>query len=701
MKPGSFLPAALLFLTMLLMMSSCGSPGAANPDQSIKIYVEESGVVCFSAGQAGWTSFPPEIRLSAGDGDLPYWLNGKGSSPELCFFAPPNQSNYENSSVFLLHPGQKGPLLSAEELPLILEPGTPGRASMTRVWDEDRLYEPLAVDNPWLAERLIAPGELTIPLQIHSPRAGEATLRVTVWGKSSAAEDPDHRMRLTLNGEVIAEHAWDGQGFHTAVIPFPGRLLRQGTNPLTISALEPRGDFFDIFYLDRVELTYRGETRAENDRLRFKAQGSSVSVSAFSAPPIILDITNPENPRRLVSDQLPDEFSFKVEDGHDYLLVGPRGTITPSRFVPLQDQPDLTGTDLAADYLVIGPEEFLPSARPLLERREEQGLAVLAVPLEAVVDQFGGGEMSPDAVRSFLVHASQNWNPAPRYVLLLGDASYDPRGKIYPPRGNILPTYFINTGFGGQTASDILMAQINDPQEDPWPDLAVGRFPARTAEQVQVLVEKTLLFEEEVPRAAWNRRVLAVADSQEAYFAEDAQRFVDKIGDAYQFDLLTPPAGQADANQAITGKIEQGVLLVAYFGHGSLKIWGKDTLFSREDSTALQNSPALPVIFNFTCLTGLFTHPLELSLAESFLWNPRGGAVAVVAPSSLTLPGTQTFLSDAVAAGFSSRQETRLGDIMLSAWRSVPVTKFDSQDVMNTFMLFGDPALLIIPPELP
>ncbi|MBS1250131.1 MAG: Gingipain R1 [Chloroflexi bacterium] len=135
--------------------------------------------------------------------------------------------------------------------------------------------------------------------------------------------------------------------------------------------------------------------------------------------------------------------------------------------------------------------------------------------------------------------------------------------------------------------------------------------------------------------------------------------------------------------------------MTAYFGHGSLKMWGKDKLFTTENTTQLNNKNRLPIILNFTCLTGLFTHPTEESLAESLLFHPAGGAVAVLAPSSLTLPTNQSYLSDAIAQALLSGSHQRLGDVVLEAWRQVPVDDPNSRDVLGTFMLFGDPALVI------
>ena len=71
---------------------------------------------------------------------------------------------------------------------------------------------------------------------------------------------------------------------------------------------------------------------------------------------------------------------------------------------------------------------------------------------------------------------------------------------------------FSADGLGGETASDVGFAQLDD---DEKPDVAIGRVPARDAEQVRVFVEKTIAYEKNAPTGEWRSRVLAVADGQE------------------------------------------------------------------------------------------------------------------------------------------------------------------------------------------
>ncbi len=286
-------------------------------------------------------------------------------------------------------------------------------------------------------------------------------------------------------------------------------------------------------------------------------------------------------------------------------------------------------------------------------------LATLALPLEAVVDQFGYGYPEPAAIQALMAYAAEAWDPAPRYLLLVGDASYDPRGYLTPPEANRLPTFLVQTVHGGETASDLPFGELDD---DPWPEIAVGRLPARTADQVAVIVEKILAYEAQRGSGAdWQKRVLAVADGQSAQFRQDAQTFLDQFSGSYETELFAPEAGVEGAGAQVRAQIEAGAALVAYFGHGSVTQWGKDDLFTVEDIAGLGNGDRLPVVVNMTCLTGLFTHPEVNSLAETLLWEPGGGAVAVLAPTSLTLPWDQGFLSAALVDGVGGRSRGAAG----------------------------------------
>jgi len=58
------------------------------------------------------------------------------------------------------------------------------------------------------------------------------------------------------------------------------------------------------------------------------------------------------------------------------------------------------------------------------------GFNVEVVDVADIYDEYSYGLMSGDAVREFLQHVYQDWTsqvPGKKYVLLVGDASYDPK----------------------------------------------------------------------------------------------------------------------------------------------------------------------------------------------------------------------------------------------------------------------------------
>ena len=83
--------------------------------------------------------------------------------------------------------------------------------------------------------------------------------------------------------------------------------------------------------------------------------------------------------------------------------------------------------------------QFRAALEPLVAARQKQGLRVAVVDVEQVYDTFSDGEPGPEAIRAFVQYANSHWPaPAPRYLLLVGDASYDPaategRGEGHRP----------------------------------------------------------------------------------------------------------------------------------------------------------------------------------------------------------------------------------------------------------------------------
>jgi len=695
------------------------APPAGDPTPPLKISVAEDGLYALDAAtlaRAGWQAEaldPARLHLLAPGGEQPLRAEGRGASLRLLFCGQASGSPYTQENVYWLVEEEDreriaGWLAEVEEAPAAedaLDPayleGLPPQTYLHRARQEqNQVYVPQAEGGEhWFWARLSAPGSETFELGLPDLASGAGRLRLALWAATEAPASPDHRLLLTLNGRALPEQTWDGTGRRLLELPLPEGLLREGANTLLVEAPGLEASPAETVYIDWIELVAPRPYAALGGRLAFTAPGGPAELSGFSAEPLVCERggTEPGGPpaARLLSagDGLQDlgggRWRLETRAGARYLAAGPEGLLAPAGIEPARTGPDLRAETRGAAYLAVGPQDLLDPLQPLLDYRQAAGLSALALPLEAVYDQFGGGRPEPQAVVRLLQHAALHWRAAPQYLLLVGDASYDPRGYLAPPEANRLPVFLVSTRYGGETGSDLPFALLDG---DDLPDLALGRLPARSPEQVRVYVEKALAYEQAARPAPAS--VLAVADGRDPLFEAEAQAFLGLFPEGVQRDLYAPPAGAEGGADELRRRFGQGYSLIAYFGHGGLQLWSQDRLFSNAEVAALEPAKSLPISIQMTCLTGLFTHPGSESLAESLLWQPGAGAVAVLAPTSLTLPAEQGPLSRELALALLSGPETTLGQALLEARRAAAASP-DSREVLLTFLLLGDPALRV------
>src|SRR5690606_40321087 len=169
-------------------------------------------------------------------------------------------------------------------------------------------------------------------------------------------------------------------------------------------------------------------------------------------------------------------------------------------------------------FVIITTDELAPALAPLVEARQAQGLSVAVVPVAEIYDAFADGLASPESIQQFLAYAMTEWqDPAPRYLLLVGQATTDYHAYNHPLPANHLPSLLVPVLHSGETVSDGRLADANG---DLKPDLAVGRWPVGTVAEVEQLVRRTLAYETGTAVA----NALFIADASEAYFAPMSER---------------------------------------------------------------------------------------------------------------------------------------------------------------------------------
>ena len=469
----------------------------------------------------------------------------------------------------------------------------------------------------------------------------------------------------------------------------PDGVLVEGPNTLR---LDSDGQNSSAVYLDRFSLDYPHALAAEAGVLEGKTLADgAVQASGFSPGSVLLDLSG-RRTRWLGRTRGTGSLAFAAEAGHDYLAVSPaailRPEIRPVTPSSLQDAAN------QADWILIAPEALLPAAEPLVLHRQAQGLAARAVSLERVYDDFGFGEASPDAVRDFLAYAYHHWtSPAPRYVLLLGDASYDPKGFFSgTSRKDLLPSPLTKSSFLW-TASDPLYASTNG--DDLLPDLALGRLTAGSLAEAQAAVEKILAFEN-AGRTLSGKAVL-VADNPD--LAGDFEANANDIASL----LTSRPVEKIFLTQygpstkaAVLGAFDSGPSLVSYVGHGSQALWANvsENIFRSPDVDLLQPQPLQPLVLTMTCSNGYFISPWDNAIAERLTLAPNRGAIAAFSPSGLSLDEAAHLYHRAIVQELEQGNHQRLGDLLLAAQAQYLQTGA-FPELLTLYHLFGDPALRV------
>jgi hypothetical protein len=432
----------------------------------------------------------------------------------------------------------------------------------------------------------------------------------------------------------------------------------------------------------------RGLTRAPS--VTGSAPGSRSLVRSLTGV-AALDVTDPENPLWLYGlEPGSSTVRLRVESGRRYALVSPEGVLSPRVSMPLRSS--LKSVTNQADYVLIAPAAFLPAAEPLLERRRSQGLVTKAVSLEEIASVFGYGESSGEAIRAFLTYAYQNWaRPSVKYVVLLGDASQDPRDFTGTAAPAPLPALFVKTSYL-VTASDPELGAVNG--EDTVPDLAIGRIPAQTVEEAQALVSKLLTWEDTAQ--GLSGEAVLVADNPDAggNFEWDVQDIAASyLGDRATQTILLSQEG-ANTRTKILEALDGGASLISYVGHGGAAVWASENVLNTWDAESLLAQSTQPVMVTLDCLNGYFVAPNFDSLAEAFLKAGGRGTIAAFAPSGLSLDEPAHLFHRALMKELVSGGNERLGDAVLKAQEDYAETGA-FPELLTIYQLLGDPAMKI------
>lgn len=704
----------LLFLLTALFLGGAaytffGSPFEEEPlsdrplpvgeaPHALRLTVEDTGIAAVTAGEVRASKLPFQefsangLNLTRNGEPIPFYVEGEDEDATLYFFAEAITQSVEPPAVYWLEPGRGKTMSQRDHSP---DGSGVDTGTQYQHWEENSTFQPMATgDDIWLGQRMFAPGRLEIPLTGIQPTGGPGRLTVRVWSSNQSPADPDHHLQVWLNGYELANHFWDGIRQETLHLPLTDGILKPATNLLVLSVPGDTGAAGESIFLDWIRLEYEGKLDMDRRQLMFHSDAANIRVIGAEDNALIFDVSDPLAPVLLINTEIEDGTLrlSGTENGREsvYLALNPHQAIRPQIVpAPEWDKP-LQEAERGADYVAIVPpaDEFGDTLQPLLEHRRAQGLRISTVPLQQIYDEFAHGRQRPEAIRAFLAHAASEWDPRPRFVLLVGDASYDVNGYTAGPNRNLLPTHLIFTEFAGYVASDSWFTTFEEAA--PGPSIAIGRLPAQSAEQLAVMVQKIIDYES-ASDTEWRSRALLVADD-ELRFNATSEWLAERLYDTgYQTQKLYMTENE-DIRDAIISAVNHGVGIVNYVGHGGIDDWGDEMVLESRDAHMMMNGNRLPIFTTFTCLNGYFNHPSIDALAETLLWTANGGIVAAIAPSGRTFTSQQTPLANLFYQTLLNREAETLGEALQQA-KTTSAGNANLGEVIHAFNLLGDPAL--------
>jgi hypothetical protein len=586
--------------------------------------------------------------------------------------------------------------------------------------EQDTLYisdVPSGVENDhWYwgyVDSYSGPFEITFEIANLAVGVHTATLRGLIKPYYSSLTLP---IRIFLNNEAqpLFEGNLTTDPAYSFSVSFDQTRLVEGTNTLRVETVNSS----DTILINWFELDYHALYIAEADQLHFRSDTGGTfnfQVDGFSSPSIeAYDLTNPLTPVRVINSAIDVSsagyrlsFVSTVTSDNKFLTQETNQRLTPLSLTAVERSKWKSSTN-GADYIIITHADFLQQAEALAAFRAAPDFRVQVIDVQELYDEFNGGVFSPEAIRDFLAHAFTSWQaPAPSFVLLLGDGHYDFKDFENTGQPYFIPPYLVDVDpYMGETAADNRYAAVSG--DDILPDMYIGRFPVRTVGEAQSMVDNVINYELTPPAQDWHAQLTFVADNPDSggNFPAESDKMITYVPPTYTNQKIYYSVNYTDATvarSAVISAVNEGRLILHYVGHGSLFRWASEGLLRLEDLVNFTNQGKLPLALPMTCLEGYFIRPNAQSLGESIVRMNDRGAIASYSPTGYGMAAGHALLDQSIFSHLFNHQQNQLGFLTTNAKYDLYAQSGAYRDLIDTYMLFGDPALRLqtLPAPLP
>ena len=337
---------------------------------------------------------------------------------------------------------------------------------------------------------------------------------------------------------------------------------------------------------------------------------------------------------------------------------------------------DTASVQSPLDTLVICPPAFQHTMQRWIHYRARQGHKIMMV------------ASAPTAYENrLLVRNVVKQHPQLKFVLLVGDS-----GDSRYSRTQQVPTDFIKAKVNVKFGSDAEIATDNtfaDTDADGLPDLAIGRLPVDTNQELEQAIERIVRYEGSEVNSQWQRRINLVAGV--GGFGQLIDKLIEQTTKQMVTDLIPDPFKTSMTygswsspycpdprrfSQTAIERFNEGCLFWVYIGHGNRhrldKVYLPDQAHRILDVRTCQQLSARegnPIAVFLACYTGAMDHQRDCLAEEMF--RQQNGPVAVIAGSRVTMPYAMGLLSLELLKEYFDGEAKTVGELVRNAKRNM------------------------------
>jgi hypothetical protein len=336
----------------------------------------------------------------------------------------------------------------------------------------------------------------------------------------------------------------------------------------------------------------------------------------------------------------------------------------------------LTASAPAPDTLVVCPRELRAGLAEWNSHRAAQGHQILVI----------GPANSAAELHAKIRDAARTG--ALKHVLLIGDV---PRvGDRVAGAGPVVPTNYVPAKINTRWKSSPMIASdgpYSDIDGDGLPELAIGRIPADSADELAVVVRKIIHYEQNAAKDSCGRRINVVAGiggfgaGTDALIEATAHHVIRQtVPRTYDIQptMANPSSPHCpkpgDFAASVRRQFSAGSMAWIYLGHGLPNELdrvptpgGTEPILSVDDVPRLRRGEQAPLAVLIACYTGALDARSDC-LAEELLLAEEG-PIAVIAATRVTMPYGNTVLGYELLRACFHDRPVALGEMLRLARR--------------------------------